>query len=103
MPVNTNTRYIVYNQSGSGVRQHLFSTQNDIIKEVHGTAATGTNMIAFGIPVLQHKGVDVPFAFMSVNGGSDGNKLYISPGNQNVPVGASDINILVVYDNRFKT
>lgn len=34
---------------------------------------------------------------MSVHGAADGNHLYTSPGNQQVPVGTTDIDILVVY------
>jgi hypothetical protein len=34
---------------------------------------------------------------MSVHGAADGNHLYTSPGNQTVPVGSTDIDILVVY------
>lgn len=95
--VNTRTRYIVYNHSGSGVRHHHYTTSNDIIAEADGHASTGDNLPAQGFPFQFYGGQNVPFAFMSVNGAADGNHLYTSPGNQNVQVGTSDIDILVVY------
>jgi hypothetical protein len=95
--VNTRTRYIVYNHSGSGVRHHHFTTSNDIIAEADGHASTGDNLPAQGFPFQWYGGQNVPFAFMSVNGAADGNHLYTSPGNQNVQVGTADIDILVVY------
>jgi hypothetical protein len=95
--VNTRTRYIVYNHGGSGVRHHHYTTSNDIIAEADGHASTGDNLPAQGFPFQWYGGQNVPFAFMSVNGAADGNHLYTSPGNQNVQVGTSDIDILVVY------
>jgi len=95
--VQTTTKYIVYTHSGGGVRHHHFGTQNNIIAEADGSAAQGDMLNALGFPTLPFGNSTVPFAFMSVHGGADGNKLYTSPGNQTVPVGASDIDILVVY------
>jgi hypothetical protein len=95
--VNTRTRYIVYNHSGSGVRHHHFTTSNDIIAEADGHASTGDNLPAQGFPFQWYGGQNVPFAFMSVNGAADGNHLYTSPGNQSVQVGTTDVDILVVY------
>jgi hypothetical protein len=95
--VNTRIRYIVYNHSGTGVRHHHFSTSNDIIAEADGHASAGDNIVAQGFPFQWFGGQTVPFAFMSVHGAADGNHLFTSPGNQNVQVGNSDVNILVVY------
>jgi hypothetical protein len=95
--VNTRTRYIVYTHSGGGVRHHHFSTQNNIIDEADGQASKGDTIPAQGFPIQFFQGQPVPFAFMSVNGAADGNHLYTDPGNQNVPVGEKDIDILVVY------
>ena len=95
--VNTRVRYIVYNHSGSGVRHHHFTTQNDIIAEADGHASPGDTMPAQGFPFQWFMGQTVPFAFMSVHGAADGNHLYTDPGNQSVPVGTSDIDVLVVY------
>ncbi len=95
--VNTRVRYLVYNHSGTGVRHHHFTTQNDIISEADGHASPGDNLPAQGFPFQWYQGQTVPFAFMSVHGAADGNHLYTTPGNQNVPVGASDIDVLVVY------
>jgi hypothetical protein len=39
--INTRVRYIAYNHSGSGVRHHHFTTQNDIIAEAGGHASPG--------------------------------------------------------------
>ena len=95
--INTRTRYIVYNHSGTGVRHHHFSTSNDIIAEADGHASTGDTLPAQGFPFQFYGGQNVPFAFMSVNGAADGNHLYTAPGNQSVTVGTTDIDILVVY------
>jgi hypothetical protein len=95
--VNTRVRYIVYNHSGSGVRHHHFTTQNDIIAEADGHASTGDTLPAQGFPFQWYMGQTVPFAFMSVHGAADGNHLYTSPGNQSIPVGSNDIDVLVVY------
>src|SRR5262249_46580917 len=95
--VNTTTKYIVYTHTGGGVRHHHFGTQNNIVNEADGTAALGDTINALGFPSQVFNGSNVSFAFMSVHGGADGNKLYTTPGNQTVPVGTSDIDILVVY------
>jgi hypothetical protein len=95
--VNTTTKYIVYSHNGGGVRHHNFTTQNDIIDEANGTASAGEIIPALGFANLEFKDELVPFAFMSVTGGVGGNKLYTSPGNQNVTAGSDDIVILVVY------
>ncbi len=95
--VNTMVRYIVYNHGGTGVRHHHFTTQNDIIGAAPGSASTGDTLIAQGFPFQWYMGQIVPFAFMSVHGAADGNHLYTSPGNQSVPVGTTDIDVLVVY------
>jgi len=97
MSVNTTTKYIVYNHNGGGVRHHHFGVQNDIIMEADGTATAPGNFPALGFPTLPFNGTDVPFAFMSVHGAADGNHLYTSPGNQLVPVGTTNIDVLVVY------
>ncbi len=95
--INTTIKYIVYNHSGTGVRHHHFSTQNNIIDQANGTASTGDSINALGIASLPFNGNNLPFAFMSVHGAADGNHLYTSPGNQTIPVGSSNIDILVVY------
>jgi hypothetical protein len=96
--VNTSTRYIVYNHSGSGVRHHHFSTSNDIISEAHGHASAGDELVAQGFPFQWYMGQMVPFAFMSVHHAQDDkNYLYTSAGNQDVTVGEHDLDILVVY------
>ena len=97
MTVSTRTRYIVYTHTGTGVRHHHFSTQNNIIDEADGTATTGDHLPAQGFPFQFFMGQNVPFAFMSVHGAADGNHLYTTPGNQSVPVGSDDIDVLVVY------
>lgn len=95
--VNTRIKYIVYNHSGGGVRHHHFGVQNNIVNEADGMAAPGDTLNALGFPSLPFNGANLPFAFMSVHGAADGNHLYTSPGNQTVPVGTSDVDILVVY------
>ena len=95
--VTTRIRYIVYDHSGTGVRHHHFGVQNNIINEADGNASAGDNLPAFGFPTLPFNGSNLPFAFMSVNGAADGNHLYTSPGLQNIPVGTSNIDVLVVY------
>lgn len=95
--VNTTIKYIAYNHTGTGVRHHHFGTQNNIIDEADGNASTGDLLNALGFPTLPFNGNTLPFAFMSVHGAAGGNLLYTSPGNQQVPVGTSDIDILVVY------
>jgi len=95
--VNTSTRYIVYNHNGGGVRHHHFSTLNDIINEVPGTASPGNILPVEAFPYQFYNGVQVPFAFMSVHGAADGNFLYTTPGSQQVAVGNEDVAVLVVY------
>jgi hypothetical protein len=95
--INTTIKYIVYTHTGTGVRHHHFGTQNNIIDEADGHASTGDILNALGFATLPFNGNNLPFAFMSVHGAADGNHLYTSPGNQQVPVGATDIDILVVY------
>lgn len=95
--INTTIRYIVYNHGGTGVRHHHFSAQNNIINEADGMASPGDTITALGIPSLIFNGATVPFAFMSVHGAADGNHLFTTAGNQAIPVGSSNIDILVVY------
>jgi hypothetical protein len=95
--VNTRTKYIVYTHTGTGVRHHHFGMQNNIIDEADGTATTGNHFPAQGFPYQFYMGQSVPFAFMVVHGAEDGNHLYTSPGNELVPVGNTDIDVLVVY------
>jgi hypothetical protein len=95
--VQTSVRYIVYNHGGSGVRHHHFSAQNDIISEAPGSASPGDALVAQAFPFQIYMGQTVPFAFMSVHGAADGNHLYTSPGNENLTVGQTDIDVLVVY------
>lgn len=95
--INTTIKYIVYTHTGGGVRHHHFGTMNNIIDEADGTASAGDNINALGFASLPFNGDTLPFAFMSVHGAADGNHLYTSPGNQVVPVGATNIDILVVY------
>ncbi len=95
--INTRTRYIVYDHSGTGVRHHHFSVSNSIIGEADGHASPGDTIDALGFPSQIYHGNTVPFAFMSVHGASDGNHLYTDPGAQSVLVGSSDVDILVVY------
>jgi hypothetical protein len=95
--INTTIKYIVYNHSGGGVRHHHFGIQNNIIAEADGNASPGDSINALGFPSLNFNGATLPFAFMSVHGAADGNHLYTTPGNQTVPVGTNNIDILVVY------
>jgi hypothetical protein len=95
--VSTKIKYIAYNHNGGGVRHHHFSTQNNIVQEADGQASPGDTLNALGFPTLLFNGQNLPFAFMSVHGGSGGNQLYTAPGNQTVLVGSDDIEILVVY------
>lgn len=95
--INTTIKYIVYTHTGGGVRHHHFGTQNNIIDEADGHASTGDIINALGFASLPFNGANLPFAFMSVHGAADGNHLYTSPGNQEVQVGATNIDILVVY------
>jgi hypothetical protein len=95
--INTKIQYIVYNHSGTGVRHHHFGSQNNIVNEADGHASAGDTINALGFATLPFNSTTVPFAFMSVHGAADGNHLYTSPGNQLVPVGTTDIDILVVY------
>ena len=92
------TKYIVYSHSGSGVRHHHFSSANNIVDETDDNYPTSSGThTAYGWPVLPFEGNNLPFAFMSVHGASDGNHLYTSSGNQTVPVGSSNIDIVIVY------
>jgi len=95
--INTTIKYIVYTHTGSGVRHHHFGSQNNIIDEADGHASPGDTLNALGFATLPFNGNNLPFAFMSVHGAADGNHLYTTPGNQTIPVGNTDINILVVY------
>lgn len=95
--INTTIKYIVYTHSGGGVRHHHFGIQNNIIDEADGQASSGDTINALGFATLPFNGDNLPFAFMSVHGAADGNHLYTTPGNQTVSVGASNIDILVVY------
>lgn len=95
--INTTIKYIVYTHNGGGVRHHHFGIQNNIIDEADGQASPGDTINALGFATLPFNSVNLPFAFMSVHGAADGNHLYTTPGNQTVPVGASNIDILVVY------
>jgi|SRR6478672_2246303 len=95
--INTTIKYIVYTHTGGGVRHHHFGVQNNIIDEADGHASTGDIINALGFASLPFDGANLPFAFMSVHGAADGNHLYTSPGNQEVQVGTTNIDILVVY------
>jgi hypothetical protein len=95
--INTTIKYIVYTHSGGGVRHHHFGAQNNIVNQANGTASTGDVINALGFPTLPFNGNNLQFAFMSVHGAADGNHLFTDPGNQQVAVGTTDIDILVVY------
>lgn len=95
--VSTSTKYIVYTHTGTGVRHHHYSDNTNVLIDETGSASNGDIINAFGIDTMQFNGQDVKFAFMSVHGAADGNHLYTSPGNQQVHVGSSNVDILVVY------
>jgi hypothetical protein len=90
-------KYVAYTRTGGGVRHHHFGIQNNIINEADGKAVAGDVINALGFASLPLNGNNLPFAFMSVHGAADGNHLYTSPGNQTVPVGNSNIDILAIY------
>jgi hypothetical protein len=89
--------YLVYDHSGGGVRHHHFTTTNNIIDSYQGPVTTGDAFPAIGFATQVFHGQNVPFAFMSVHGAADGNHLFTSPGLQSVQVGASNLDVLVVY------
>jgi len=97
--IHIRTQYIVYTHTNGGVRHHNFSTQNNIIDASDDPTQPGVNVFhtANGWPSLEFNGKQVPFAFMSVHGALDGNHLFTSPSNPQIPVGETDIDILVVY------
>jgi hypothetical protein len=99
--VNIHVRYIVYNHSGSGVRHHHYSSTTSIIKEftddVIEDPEGNTSYTVDGADKQYFNGDDLPFAFMSVHGCATGNLLFTSPGLQQIPVGTTDIDVLVVY------
>ncbi|MCK9398150.1 MAG: hypothetical protein M0Q44_21500 [Methylobacter sp.] len=99
MSITIKTKYIVYNHAGTGVRHHHFTEQNTVHSFPDNTAEPNEpgNRTASGPSLYPFNGVELPFAFMSINGTKDGNKLYSSPGDYQYQVGNTDIDILVVY------
>ena len=99
--LNIHVKYIVYDHSGTGVRHHHYSSTTNIIKEftdhVLPDPEHNTTYTVDGADKEYFNGVDLPFAFMSVHGCATGNLLFTSPGLQHVPVGTTDIEVLVVY------
>ncbi|MFI3196985.1 MAG: hypothetical protein QX196_01535 [Methylococcaceae bacterium] len=92
-----NTKYIVYNHAGTGVRHHHFSDQNTI-KKFAPEPFTPPGKRNADFPVLyNYNNEDLPFAFTSIHGAADGNHLYLSPDDNQYPVGESDIEVLVIY------
>jgi hypothetical protein len=95
------TKYIVYNHGGTGVRHHHFSSANTIIDTTTdnypgSTDANPGTHTCYGFaqsPDNNH----YPFLFMSVAGNKDNNHLLTTAGNYTIQVGASDVNVLVVY------
>ena len=95
--VNITTKYIVYSHDGAGRRHHHFTNQNNIIDQINEKGSPTDIKQAVGFDKQSYNNVIVPFAFMSVRGAVDGNKLYTTSGIYPVNVGNTDIDILVVY------
>src|SRR3989344_806156 len=49
------------------------------------------------LPILEHEGNEVHFAFLAASGTADGCLLSFNAGTQNIPVGHTDIQVAVVY------
>ncbi|MES2554917.1 MAG: hypothetical protein V4604_02140 [Bacteroidota bacterium] len=49
------------------------------------------------LPVLEHEGDELQFAFLAASGTSDGCLLSFNAGTQNIPVGETDVQVVVVY------
>jgi hypothetical protein len=99
MTITIKTKYIVYNHAGTGVRHHHYTEQNTVHTFPDNLAEANEpgNRTASGPALYPFNGVELPFAFMSINGAKDGNKLFTTPGDYQYQVEGSDINILVVY------
>ncbi|GAC1440397.1 MAG: hypothetical protein NVSMB63_06760 [Sediminibacterium sp.] len=92
--INTATNYIIYT---AGHRHHHAGTQTQLIPAANGTATAGDSIPVTAFASLPYMGNNLPFAFMSVTGAADGSHLYTTPGTQNIPVGNTNIKILIVY------
>lgn len=99
MALTIKTKYIVYNHSGTGVRHHHYTEQNTVHSFPDNSAEPNEagNRTASGPALYPFNGVELPFAFMSINGAKGGNKLYTSPGDYQYQVGTANVDILVVY------
>lgn len=92
--INYTINYIVYT---AGHRHHHAGTQTQLSPQQTGVASSPGSIPVFAFGSLPYMGKDLPFAFMSVVGAQDGNYIYPTPGNYAVPVGTTDIRILLVY------
>jgi hypothetical protein len=92
--INIRTEYIVYT---AGHRHHHAGSQTQLIPATLGAASYGDSIPVTAFAALPYMGNNLPFAFMSVAGAADGSHIYTSPGTQNIPVGNTDIKVLVVY------
>ena len=101
MSITINTKYVVYNHAGTGVRHHHFTEQNTVESFPLQTAEPNEvgNRIAYAPAVhkFNNNTEDLSLAFMSVNGAKGGNKLYLDPGSYLYQVGTSNIEVLAVY------
>jgi hypothetical protein len=93
--VNFTINYIVYTP---GHRRHHSGSQTQLLNP----PASGMVTVNDSIPVtpfssFRYMGNDLPFAFMSVTGASDGSHIYTTPETQNIPVGNAPVRILIVY------
>lgn len=92
--ITVTVNYIVYT---SGHRRHHAGSQTLIIPPAIGKSHLGDSYPVTAFPSLMYNGRDLPFAFMSVTGGLDGNEIFTTSGTQNISIGETDVNVLMVY------
>lgn len=86
--------YIAYNRAGNRLHVPL---QESVINAVNETRSADDDYSVSILPVMEHNGKELHFAFLAASGTAEGSLLSFNPGTQNLPVGDTDIRVAVVY------
>lgn len=86
--------YIAYNRAGN--RLHV-PVQESVINAVNETRSADDDYAVTILPVMEHNGKELHFAFLAASGTAEGSLLSFNPGTQNLPIGDTDIRVAVVY------
>ncbi|ASS48831.1 MAG: hypothetical protein A3D31_06185 [Candidatus Fluviicola riflensis] len=86
--------YIAYDKIRNRRNGHV---QKSVISSLKEMLSDDEDYTLSVLPILEHEGNEVHFAFLAASGTADGCLLSFNAGTQNIPVGHTDIQVAVVY------